>query len=218
MGNILIAPSLLAANFLNLENEIKMLNESQADYIHLDVMDGMFVPNISYGVPVIQAIQKVAKKPFDIHLMIEKPERYLETYIDLGAKILSIHIEACTHLHRAIDFIKSKGCLAGVAINPHTSVDVLADIIKEIDVVNVMSVNPGFGGQKFIQSTYSKINRLHSLIKFNNAQTMIQIDGGVNLENAAILAASGADLLVAGAFVFSSDNPKHTIELLKNID
>ena len=218
MGNILIAPSLLAADFLNLEKEIKMLNESQADYIHLDVMDGMFVPNISYGVPIIQAIQKISKKPFDIHLMIEKPERYLETYIDLGAKILSIHIEACTHLHKAIDYIKSKGCMAGVAINPHTSVDILADIIKEIDVVNVMSVNPGFGGQKFIQSTYSKINRLHSLIKFNNAQTMIQIDGGVNLENAAILAASGADLLVAGAFVFSSENPKHTIELLKNID
>ncbi len=218
MGNILIAPSLLAANFLNLEKEIKMLNDSQADYIHLDVMDGTFVPNISYGVPVIQAIQKIAQKPFDIHLMIEMPERYLETYIDLGAKILSIHIEACTHLHRAIDYIKSRGCMAGVAINPHTSVDVLADIIKEIDVVNVMSVNPGFGGQKFIQSTYSKINRLHNLIKFNNAQTMIQIDGGVNLENAAILAASGADLLVAGAFVFNSENPKHTIELLKNID
>ena len=218
MGNILIAPSLLAANFLNLEKEINMLNESQADYIHLDVMDGMFVPNISYGVPVIKAIQKIAKKPFDIHLMIEKPERYLETFIDLGANILSIHIEACTHLHKAIDYIKSKGCMAGVAINPHTSVDVLADIIKEIDVVNVMSVNPGFGGQKFIQSTYSKINRLHSLIKTYNAQTMIQIDGGVNLENAAILAASGADLLVAGAFVFTSENPKNTIQLLKDID
>ena len=218
MGNILIAPSLLAANFLNLEKEVNMLNESQADYIHLDVMDGMFVPNISYGIPVIQAIQKISKKPFDIHLMIEKPERYLDTYIEVGAKILTIHIEACTHLHRAIDYIKSKGCMVGVAINPHTSVDVLADIIKEIDVVNLMSVNPGFGGQKFIQSTYSKINRLHNLIKFNNAQTMIQIDGGVNLENAAILAASGADLLVAGAFVFTSENPKNTIELLKNID
>jgi ribulose-phosphate 3-epimerase len=217
MSNVMVSPSLLASDFLNLEKEVEMLNESKADYIHLDVMDGLFVPNISYGMPVIKAIQKISKKPADIHLMIEKPERYLDEFLDLGAKILSIHFEACTHLHRAIDHIKNRGCLAGVAINPHTSVDVLNDIIKEIDVVNIMSVNPGFGGQKFIPLTYTKINRLHTLIRTQNANTIIQIDGGVNMENAAILAAAGADLLVAGHFVFSSDNPLQTIEDLRNV-
>lgn len=218
MGNVLVAPSLLAADFLNLQKEIEMLNQSKADYLHLDVMDGSFVPNISYGVPVIQAVQKLSKKPADIHLMVEKPERYLDVYLDLGAKILTIHYEACTHLHRALDYIKKSGCLAGVAINPHTSVDVLADIITEIDVVNVMSVNPGFGGQKFIPLTYNKINRLHNLIRSQNANTIIQVDGGVNLENAPVLAASGVDLLVAGAFVFTSKDPLKTIEDLKNVD
>jgi ribulose-phosphate 3-epimerase len=218
MGNIMIAPSILAADFLSLKKEIDMLNQSEADYLHLDVMDGMFVPNISFGMPVIQAIQKASKKPADVHLMIEKPERYLDAFIDMGAKIISIHYEACTHLYRAIDAIKKSGCMAGVAINPHTSIDVLNDIIKEIDVVNVMSVNPGFGGQKFIPFTYSKINRLHNLIKSQNANTIIQVDGGVNLENAPILAASGADLLVAGAFVFTSKDPLQTIHELKNVD
>ena len=214
----MVAPSLLAADFLNLEKEIEMLNKSKADYLHLDVMDGMFVPNISYGLPVIQAVQKISRKPADIHLMIEKPERYLDAFLDLGAKILTIHYEACTHLHRALDYIKKSGCLAGVAINPHTSVDVLQDIITEIDVVNVMSVNPGFGGQKFIPLTYNKINRLHNLIKSHNAKTIIQVDGGVNIENAPVLAASGADLLVAGAFVFGSQDPLKTIEDLRNVD
>ena len=218
MGNIMVSPSVLAADFLNLKDEIEMLNASQADYIHLDVMDGTFVPNISYGIPVIQAIQKISKKPADIHLMIEKPERYLDTFLDLGAKILSIHYEACTHLHRALDQIKNRGCLAGVALNPLTSIDVLNDIIKDIDVVNLMSVNPGFGGQKFIPLTYSKINRLHKLIKSQNSNAIIQIDGGVNMENAPILAASGADLLVAGNFVFGSGNPIKTIEELRNVD
>jgi ribulose-phosphate 3-epimerase len=213
----MVSPSLLASDFLNLEKEVEMLNASKADYIHLDVMDGLFVPNISYGMPVIKAIQKISKKPADIHLMIEKPERYLDEFLDLGAKILSIHFEACTHLHRAIEHIKNRGCLAGVAINPHTSVDVLNDIIKEIDVVNIMSVNPGFGGQKFIPLTYTKINRLHTLIRTQNAKTIIQIDGGVNMENAPILAAAGADLLVAGHFVFSSTNPLQTIEDLRNV-
>ncbi len=218
MGNILIAPSLLAADFLNLQKDIEMLNQSKADYLHLDVMDGLFVPNISFGMPVIQAVQKLSKKPADIHLMIEKPERYLDVFLDMGAKIISIHYEACTHLHRALEYIKKSGCMAGVAINPHTSIDVLNDIIQEIDVVNVMSVNPGFGGQKFIPLTYDKINRLHNLIKSQNATTIIQVDGGVNLENAPILAASGVDLLVAGACVFTSKNPTKTIEELKNVD
>jgi ribulose-phosphate 3-epimerase len=218
MSNVMVSPSLLASDFLNLEKEVEMLNASKADYVHLDVMDGLFVPNISYGMPVIKAIQKISKKPADIHLMIEKPERYLDEFLDLGAKILSIHFEACTHLHRAIDYIKSKGCLAGVAINPHTSVDVLNDIIKEIDVVNIMSVNPGFGGQKFIPLTYNKIKRLHNLIRTQNAKTIIQIDGGVNMENAPVLAAAGADLLVAGHFVFSSANPLQTIEDLRNVE
>lgn len=195
-----------------------MLNASKADYIHLDVMDGMFVPNISYGIPVIQAVQRISTKPADIHLMIEKPERYLDVFIDLGAKILSIHYEACTHLHRALDHIRSRGCLAGVAINPHTSIDVLNDIIQDVDVVNIMSVNPGFGGQKFLPLTYTKINRLHNLIRQHNAKTIIQIDGGVNMENAPILAAAGADLLVAGNFVFGSANPIKTIDDLRNVD
>jgi ribulose-phosphate 3-epimerase len=218
MGNVLISPSLLAADFLNLQKEVEMLNQSEADYIHLDVMDGTFVPNISYGLPVIQAVQKISTKPADIHLMIEKPERYLDAYLDLGAKILTVHLEASTHLHRTLDYIRNKGCMAGVAINPHTSVDLLIDIIQEIDVVNVMSVNPGFGGQKFIPLTYNKINRLHKLIKSQNSQAIIQVDGGVNLDNAGVLAASGADLLVAGAFVFSSSNPTKTISDLKNLD
>jgi len=218
MSNVMISPSLLAADFLNLEKEIEMLNASKADYIHLDVMDGIFVPNISYGMPVIKAVQKISKKPADIHLMIEKPERYLDEFLDLGAKILTIHYEACTHLHRVIEYIKSKGCLAGVALNPHTSIDVLNDIIKDVDVVNLMSVNPGFGGQKFIPLTYNKISRLHNLIRTQGAQTIIQIDGGVNMENAGILSASGADLLVAGNFVFTSTNPLQTIDDLRNVD
>lgn len=218
MGNVLISPSLLAADFLNLEKEVAMLNQSQADYIHLDVMDGTFVPNISYGIPVIQAVQRQSKKAADIHLMIEKPERYIDTFIDLGAKILTIHYEACVHLHRALDQIKSKGCLAGVAINPHTPIEVLNDIIKEVDVVNLMSVNPGFGGQKFIPLTYNKINRLHTLIRSHNAQTLIQVDGGVNADNASVLVAAGVDLLVAGAFVFNSKDPIQTIAELKGIE
>jgi ribulose-phosphate 3-epimerase len=213
----IVAPSVLAADFANLQKEIEMLNASQADWIHLDIMDGIFVPNISFGMPVCKAIQQYAKKPLDYHLMIEKPERYVAEFRDLGANSISVHMEACPHLHRNIQQIKNLGCKAGVAINPHTSVSTLSDIIGEIDLVCLMSVNPGFGGQKFIEHTYQKVRELKKLIENTNSKALIEIDGGVSLQNAHLLLEAGADILVAGSFIFSSENPLKTIGDLKNL-
>ena len=211
----LIAPSILAADFSNLQKEVEMLNASLADYIHVDIMDGVFVPNISFGIPVTDAIKKHAKKPLDVHLMIVNPDFYLEAFRKAGADIISVHYEACTHLHRTLQAIHKLEAKAGVAINPHTSVKLLEEIIFDIDQVCVMSVNPGFGGQKFIENTYSKVARLKDLILKKGASTKIEIDGGVTLENAPKLLDAGADVLVAGSFVFSSKNPAATIEALK---
>ena len=211
----LIAPSILAADFSNLQKEVEMLNTSLADYIHVDIMDGVFVPNISFGIPVTEAIMKHAKKPLDVHLMIVNPDFYLEAFRKAGANIISVHYEACTHLHRTLQAIHKLEAKAGVAINPHTSVELLEEIIFDIDQVCVMSVNPGFGGQKFIENTYSKVARLKDLILKKGASTKIEIDGGVTLENAPKLLDAGADVLVAGSFVFSSKNPAATIEALK---
>jgi len=213
----LIAPSILAADFANLQKEVEMLNASQADYIHVDIMDGVFVPNISFGIPVTQAIKKHAKKPMDVHLMIVDPDRYLEAFRDAGADIISVHYEACPHLHRTLQAIKALGAKAGVAINPHTSIDLLKELISDIDLVCLMSVNPGFGGQKFIENTYDKISRLKDLILSKDAATKIEIDGGVNIQNAPKLITAGADVLVAGSFVFNSPNPLETIKELKSI-
>ena len=214
----LIAPSVLASDFANLQKEIEMLNQSEADWIHVDIMDGSFVPNISFGIPVTEAINRHAKKPLDVHLMIEKPENYLEAFKQAGAENITVHYEACTHLHRILQQIKSLGCRAGVALNPHTSVTHLADVIHNIDVVCIMSVNPGFGGQKFIDYTYQKIKDLRRMIDERGAKTLIEIDGGVSLSNAARLLEAGANVLVAGSFVFSSDNPIHTIASLKRVN
>lgn len=211
----LIAPSILAADFANLQKEVEMLNASQADYIHVDIMDGVFVPNISFGIPVTEAIQKHAEKPLDVHLMIVNPDHYLEAFRNAGAEIISVHYEACTHLHRTIQAIHKLGAKAGVAINPHTPIESLVEIIGHIDLVCVMSVNPGFGGQKFIQNTYSKVSRLKDLILQKDSSAKIEIDGGVNLENAPKLIAAGADVLVAGSFVFNSSDPVATIAGLK---
>lgn len=213
----LIAPSILAADFANLQKEVEMLNGSKADFIHVDIMDGVFVPNISFGIPVTEAIQKHARKPLDVHLMIVNPDHFLESFRRAGAEIISVHYEACSHLHRTIQAIHKLGAKAGVAINPHTPVNFLEEIIAEIDLVCVMSVNPGFGGQKFIENTYSKVERLKELILKKGSQAMIEIDGGVNLENAPRLLAAGADVLVAGSFVFNSPDPQATISDLKVI-
>lgn len=213
----LIAPSVLSANFLNLSNDIKMINESQADWFHLDVMDGRFVPNISFGLPVISAIKKEAKKTMDVHLMIEEPGKYAEDFKKAGADILSVHIEACPHLHRNLQQIKALGMKAGVAINPHTPVQQLFDILHDVDVVCMMSVNPGFGGQKFIEYTLEKIKQLKAEIIRRNLTTLIEIDGGVTLDNAKKIIDAGADVLVAGNTVFGSTNPTETIALLKKI-
>ncbi|TYP75822.1 ribulose-phosphate 3-epimerase [Aquimarina intermedia] len=216
MDSKLIAPSVLAADFANLQRDVEMINESEADWFHIDIMDGVFVPNISFGMPVLRDIVKHAKKTIDVHLMIVEPDRYIKTFADLGSDILTVHYEACTHLHRTLQAIKAEGMKAGVAINPHTNVSLLEDTIKDIDLVCVMSVNPGFGGQSFIENTYKKVKQLKEIITKNNASTRIEIDGGVTDKNAKKLIDAGADVLVAGSFVFKSDDPKQTIRNLKN--
>lgn len=213
----LIAPSMLAADFGNLQRDIELVNESAADWFHLDIMDGVFVPNISYGMPIVKAIKEHAEKPLDVHLMIVEPERYINTFAELGTDILTVHYEASTHLHRTLQAIKQAGMNTGVALNPHTNVMLLEDIIQDIDVVLMMSVNPGFGGQQFIKNTYKKIRQLKELILDNNAHTKIEVDGGVNDKNIAKLAEAGADIFVAGSHVFKSSDPKQTIQELSNL-
>ena len=212
-----IAPSVLAADFANLEREVRMLNESEADWIHVDIMDGVFVPNISMGLPVVEAIRRHANKPLDVHLMIVQPERYVEAFRNAGAAHISVHAEACTHLLRNIQQIRDLGCKAGVAINPHTSIHALEDVIRDIDLVCLMSVNPGFGAQKFIEHTYRKVAALKAMIRETGSGALIEIDGGVNQNNARPLVEAGADVLVAGNFVFTSPDPKGVIKTLKGL-
>ncbi len=215
MRTPIIAPSVLSADFGNLQRDIEMINQSKADWFHIDIMDGVFVPNISFGMPVLEAITKHAKKTVDVHLMIVDPDRYIKNFAALGANILTVHYEACTHLHRTIQAIKAEGMKAGVALNPHTPISVLEDIIQEVDLVCLMSVNPGFGGQSFIENTYQKIKKLKTLIEVKNAKALIEIDGGVSDKNARQLSAAGADVLVAGNAVFKDENPAEAIIRLK---
>tara|TARA_B100000963_G_scaffold359638_1_gene387543 strand:- start:12320 stop:12970 length:651 start_codon:yes stop_codon:yes gene_type:complete len=213
----IVAPSILSADFGNLAKDISMLNSSNADWIHIDVMDGSYVPNISFGMPVIDYIDSLSNKPLDIHLMISKPERYIERFLDYNTKVLTVHLEASKHLHRTIEEIKSRGVMAGVAINPHTDVNHLSEIIKDLDLVCLMSVNPGFSGQKFIENSFSKVKKLKNLILTKNSKCEIQVDGGVNVKNAEELVKNGADILVAGNYIFKSNNPHERINSLKKI-
>ena len=217
MSHTLIAPSVLAADFANLQRDIEMINNSDADWFHIDIMDGVFVPNISFGMPVLRDIAKHATKTIDVHLMIVDPDRYISTFKNLGADILTVHYEACTHLHRTLQAIKAQGMKAGVALNPHTSISLLEDTIQDIDLVCLMSVNPGFGGQSFIENTYDKVIALKELITRKGASTIIEIDGGVTSKNAKQLADAGADVLVAGSYVFKSEDPTKTITDLKEL-
>ncbi len=217
MKNTIIAPSVLAADFANLQRDIEMINNSEADWFHIDIMDGVFVPNISFGMPVLAAIAKHATKTIDVHLMIVDPDRYIKTFADLGSNVLTVHYEACPHLHRTLQAIKAEGMKAGVALNPHTNIDLLEDVINDIDMVCIMSVNPGFGGQSFIENTYSKVQKLKELILRKGASTIIEIDGGVTDKNAVQLVNAGADVLVAGSFVFTAENPAKTIADLKKM-
>jgi len=217
MKNTLIAPSVLSADFANLQRDIEMINNSEADWFHIDIMDGVFVPNISFGMPVLEAITRHAKKTIDVHLMIVNPDQYIKTFAQLGATNLTVHIEACTHLHRTLQAIKAEGMKAGIAVNPHTNVSLLEDVIKDVDVVCLMSVNPGFGGQSFIERTYDKVKQLKEIITRNGASTLIEIDGGVSDKNAKQLVEAGADVLVAGNYVFRAENPVATIASLKKL-
>ncbi len=214
--NHLVAPSILAADFANLQRDIELINNSEADWVHVDIMDGQFVPNISFGFPVIKAIKKHSKKPLDVHLMIVEPDRYLKDFKDAGASIITVHLEACPNLHRTIQHIKELGCKAGVALNPHSPVSLLADIISDLDLVLIMSVNPGFGGQRFIEHTYKKLDDINKLSKQLNPGLLIEVDGGVDTNNASKLIAAGAQVLVAGSSVFSANNPTEAITYLKN--
>jgi ribulose-phosphate 3-epimerase len=215
--SVIISPSLLSCDFANIQRDVEMINESQADWFHLDVMDGVFVPNISFGFPIIEAVKKHAKKPLDVHIMIQNPDDYINTFKDLGVDILTVHYEACTHLHRTIQAIKQTGMKAGVALNPHTPVSLLTDILNDLDLVLIMSVNPGFGGQKFIPNALNKVKELSELAKIKNPSLLIEVDGGVNLETGKELVKAGANALVAGSFVFNSTNPQQTIANLKSL-
>jgi ribulose-phosphate 3-epimerase len=217
MAQTLIAPSVLAADFANLERDVTMINNSEADWFHIDIMDGVFVPNISFGMPVLKAIGRHAQKPLDVHLMIVDPDRYIKTFADLGAEVLTVHYEACTHLHRSIEAIKQNGMKAGVALNPHTPVHLLKDILCDLDLICLMSVNPGFGGQKFIERTYDKVRELDAMRQEQKASFVIEIDGGVTSDNAVALKQAGADVLVAGSFVFKSQDPVKTVANLKSL-
>ena len=211
----MVAPSLLAADFSNLAKDIEMVNRSEADWFHLDIMDGLFVPNISFGIPVVEAVSKLAQKPLDVHLMIVQPERYIQAFKKAGAHLLNVHLEASTHLHRTVEEIHKNGMKAGVTLNPHSPVHLLEEIIDMVDLVLIMSVNPGFGGQAFIENTYRKIDKLKNLIEKNNSQALIEVDGGVTTNNAGNLYRAGADVLVSGSFIFNSSDPLHTISQLK---